>query len=322
MKRFIKCQVTRVDDGTLQKISSEAVTNFGCKGSQLLDYNEEQVDKLLGEEAYVGGELPDSILEKIDKAQSDRSDGQIFFFYGDDFRQQADLFRQYLDSLKDQSLHYEFTECDWEDWNSEWKKHYVPIIIADDLKIIPSWFEVDDSSAIRIHPGMGFGTGTHETTFLCLQFFYDCLERYQKRDRALEVLDLGCGSGILGIAAKKFLAADIIFCDIDKDALDNCVENLQLNFGDGDLIGSVVCSREKLKIKHHFDIIFANILEPVLIEELETITSAAKEGTDLFISGLLEEQAPNIISLYQDREWKLIEKRQKKEWVALYFVKE
>ncbi len=312
-----------LDSSLLEDINRTAFSEFNCGGSQVFDFNEQQVDYLLGSDAYVGGELPEKVLAKIDTAQATEKDSHVFFFYDESAQESATSFCSYLKNLDSEKLVFNIEKKAWEDWNQEWKKHYKPIVVSDRINVFPSWLkDNNDTNKIWINPGMGFGTGTHETTFLCLGFYDSFIEKFSKMDDTLAVLDLGCGSGILGIAAKKFTKCNVDFCDIDTDALDNCVENLALNFIDGELDGSSVCSREKLVKNKRYNFIFANILEPVLIAEQKTILAASLVGTDLIISGLLEEQFLNIVNTYAQDGWKLIEKRDKNGWVALHLNKE
>jgi len=320
-KKFIQVVVNNLTNAEmLADISEQAFAQFNCGGSQVFDFDEQQVDNLLGKEAYVGGELPQSIIDKIDNAHLQENDAHFFFFFTDTFKKDSEGFLDFIKSKSDLTVSSE--EKNWDDWNKEWQKHYHPIIISDLLQVHPAWEKKsnDTSNHIWINPGMGFGTGTHETTFLCLEFFGEMLDLFSKEK--ISVLDLGCGSGILGIAAKKFISCDVDFCDIDLDALDNCVENIKINFEDGQLEGSTVCSRRRFKIIKEYDLIFANILEPVLLEEQKSITALSKIGTELILSGVLDDQYQNIINHYQQDGWKMILKKQKNSWVALHLKKE
>lgn len=319
-KKFIQIMVEDLKDRDLIKeISSTAFKNYNCGGTQVFDFNEMQVDKLLGKEAYVGGELPQSIIDKIDHAQDSEHETHLFFFFEPSYEDDASKFIEYLTKF---NLVAKSETKNWEDWNQEWRKYYKPIIVSDRLQVYPAWErpEGDSSSKIWINPGMGFGTGTHETTFLCLEFYGELIDSLGKGK--LQVLDLGCGSGILGIAAKKFSNCDVNFCDIDKDALDNCVENLNINFEEGSLVGCTVCSRERFESSIKYDLIFANILEPVLLMEQKEIMNVSKTGTELILSGVLEDQYQNIINAYQKDNWKLINKKQKNDWISLHMRKE
>src|SRR5690606_10010880 len=120
-------------------------------------------------------------------------------------------------------------ECPQEDWNAEWKKHYSPIKVNELLEVIPSWkddYVSTTSQKIFINPGMGFGTGSHETTFLCLKLFTEEL----LSNNIETVLDFGCGSGILGLSTFLFFPeARVDFYDIDLEANKNCFDNAEIN---------------------------------------------------------------------------------------------
>ena len=135
----------------------------------------------------------------------------------------------------------------WEDWNSEWRKSFETIDISPRLRVVPEW-ERDNWSnneeALFIYPGMGFGTGNHETTFLCLQFLDEIV--FKRKEIFDTCLDFGCGSGILGIAALKLTKKlSVDFCDLEVEALENCKNNLEINFPNRDLDGSRLVSRER-----------------------------------------------------------------------------
>ena len=167
---------------------------------------------------------------------------------------------------------------------------------------------------------MGFGTGEHETTYLCLKAFED-LRKDQQTSNFSHLLDFGCGSGILGVAAlRKMPGVYCEFCDVDTNALDNCLQNLLLNFTKDELQAQRLVSREKFDPSERpegFDLVFANILESVLLAEKETISSSLAEGGHLIVSGVLTEQIENIVHHYSNLRH--LDTYKKGDWACLVF---
>ena len=154
-----------------------------------------------------------------------------------------------------------------EDWENNWKAYYKPVPVGDRLLIVPEWEQAEAGTReiLRLDPGLIFGTGEHATTKMCLRL----LEKYAQRGKA--VLDLGCGSGILAIAALILGADKAVGCDIDPKAPKVAVENAALNDIGGDrfaVYAGDILTDEKLQKKlekHKYDIILANIVADVII---------------------------------------------------------
>ena len=147
------------------------------------------------------------------------------------------------------------------------------------------------SKKVIINPGMGFGTGGHETTKLCLKL----LNGKKSFDR---VLDLGCGSGVLGLFCELYFGSEVDYVDVDQDAINNCIENRKLNNSAGR--GSAVLRRDF--VSHgYYDLILANILKPVLESEAETIIGSLAKGGEIILSGLLHSQYDELLDFYRNR---------------------
>lgn len=177
------------------------------------------------------------------------------------------------------------------DWLREWMKDYRPIQCGPDLWICPSWQEPPDPAAtiVRLDPGLAFGTGTHPTTLLCLQWLAE-------RDvRDFSVVDYGCGSGILGIAALLRGARKLDAVDIDPQALTATADNGQRN----DLEASRIATWLPKDLPAiEADLVFANILAGPLVELAPVLTALIRPGGYLVLAGLLDFQAEMVKAAY------------------------
>lgn len=203
-----------------------------------------------------------------------------------------------------------------EDWADAWKKHYKPVRLGKNILVRPLWIEEEakpDDIVIALDPGMAFGTGTHPTTQLCLE----ALERMVSP--ALDVLDLGCGSGILSIAAAKLGASKIVGVDIDNLAIDATIENAEKN-GVADKIHCYQGSLENvITSARRFDLVVVNILARIIIPMCEQkLGQTVRPGGRAIFSGIIENQADDVeaalrktglepVARYQQGDWILIE---------------
>lgn len=321
-KNFIEVKVRFAvgDVSQLEEINALAMSDYACDGVQEFSIDEPIVDEILGSRAYSGGDVPEEVIDEVSGVAIDKYLSLVYFFYqSDNAIEDAEIFREYLQT-NEKVIDISLEEKAWEDWNKEWRKFYKPIIVSDDLAIIPEWQKdevtISDENCIYIYPGMGFGTGEHQTTYLCLKLFMDIIGNISKESSCL---DFGCGSGILGIAAIKKLSLSTKFCDIDEQALNNCLQNLDLNFSGQDLSGTSLVSRKKFSSDQEYELVFANILENVLLLEKEELVSSTAKGGYLIVSGLLNHQVENIVNKYT--EFKKIQVISKDDWSAILFEK-
>lgn len=295
---FQLVQVTFQNRQEALQVNEIAISEFTTDGIEEFSINEGLVDAILGTRAYSGGDVPASVIDEVEEETKLREalSYKYYFFSGEIER--AEDFAVYLaENYSDLEVNIE--EKEYSDWNAEWKKHYAPIEVDEDLKVIPEWYKEENykqnNDNIYINPGMGFGTGEHETTFLCLKLFNEIKETIKPKSLCL---DFGCGSGILGIGAIKKAQMFVDFVDIDPAALDNCLTNLKLNFEDEDLNGHRLIIRERFEVEEKYDLVFANILEHVLISEQSTILESLSPNSYLILSGILNEQVENIENKY------------------------
>jgi len=177
------------------------------------------------------------------------------------------------------------------DWERAWMDHYHAMLFGKRLWICPSWQEPVDKTAVNLmlDPGLAFGTGTHPTTSLCLEW----LDETEIQDK--QIIDFGCGSGVLGIAALLLGAKAVLAIDNDPQALVATRENARRNRCEDRL--SVDLPHQKILEK--VDIVLANILAKPLIELAGTLKAALKPGGKIVLSGLLYEQADQVMQAYR-----------------------
>jgi ribosomal protein L11 methyltransferase len=219
-----------------------------------------------------------------------------------------------------------------QNWMEAWKQYYKPILIGQRLLILPAWMEspAPYRVAIKIDPGMAFGTGTHPTTQLCLELtekYFD--DRPQTIDhkassivhRPLSTIDVGCGSGILSIAGIKLGAAKALGVDIDAESITNSRENADTNGVGEELILEVGSVQEILDGKFAFTkapLVVANILAPVIVRLFEAgMANLIEENGSIILSGILFEQEGSVIEAGQAHGLRMNERRQMGDWVAL-----
>ncbi len=194
------------------------------------------------------------------------------------------------------------------DWEREWMDNFHPMQFGQRLWICPSWRDIPDPTAVNVmlDPGLAFGTGTHPTTALCLEWL-DSLQLTQDT-----VVDFGCGSGILGIAALKLGAKRVVGIDIDPQAIEASLENAKRNDVDGMIELYLPADQPELQA----DVVVANILAGPLKELKSVISGYCRSGGRLVLSGLLEEQAEELIAHYQD-EFIMDDAVIKQEWARV-----
>ena len=192
------------------------------------------------------------------------------------------------------------------DWVKSTQTQFSPIRINDKLWIIPTWHKIQDKNAINLilDPGLAFGTGTHPTTHLCLLWLLDNI------NQNLSVLDYGCGSGILGIAAKKIGAKKVIGVDIDNQAIKASKDNSEMNNV------QISWSNTKEKIDFKADLVVANILSSALRVLAPILAEHCITNGKIALSGILESQEDDIKKIYNS--WFDLDPSYKKDgWVLI-----
>lgn len=208
-----------------------------------------------------------------------------------------------------------------ENWMAAWKDHYHPIPIGKKLLILPAWIEQEDMSrvAVKIDPSMAFGTGTHPSTQLCLEL----VEDYTRAGEA--VIDIGCGSGILSIAAVKMGASRALGVDIDAASIKATHENGAAN-GVDELIETGIGSVSEIKSGafslRHAPVVLANILAPILRRLFDAgMADLVSPGGVIILAGILAEQGESVRQAGEAKGLQFVEQRQSGDWVALVMKK-
>jgi ribosomal protein L11 methyltransferase len=211
-------------------------------------------------------------------------------------------------SLFKHGVQYKLEQLEDKDWEREWMDNFHPIRFGKRLWVCPSWRDIPDPAAVNVmlDPGLAFGTGTHPTTALCMEW----LDAQDLSDSL--VVDFGCGSGILGIAALKLGARRVVGIDIDPQAIEASTANAARN----DVAGQIELYLPKDQPKLAADVVVANILAGPLAELSQIISAYVRPGGLLALSGILESQAQSVIDAYSN-EFDFDPVAVKDEWVRL-----
>lgn len=200
-----------------------------------------------------------------------------------------------------------------QDWSKKWKEKWTVTHVTDKIAVVPSWLSYEPKQGeitITLDPGCAFGTGTHQTTQLCMKG----MEKYLKDGD--KMADIGTGSGILAICAMKFGAKSAYGCDNDETVIDVCKENAQIN--------NAKCSFELKtadKLSEKYDFVCANILHNVLAEIMKDLKNIMKDGAKMVLSGILDEKKPIVLDAIEKQDLKIIDTIHQDQWVAFVVEK-
>ena len=274
--------------------------NFDCEGV------------VLAEETYKDLEMI-STTEGTLKIFLKDDDSTTFEDMKYDIENVLDLYREEFQSrgLTDEELgswDFELEEKKTEDWSQKWKEKWDVTHVTDKIAVVPDWIDYkpkENEVIIKLEPGCAFGTGTHQTTQLCMK----ALERYMNKGD--KVADIGMGSGILSILAKKLGATSVYGCDTDDTVIEVAKENAKKNNVEATFeLGSAD------KINDKFDFVCANILHFVLAEIMGDLKNLMKTGALMSLSGILDEKKQMVIDAYEKENLELVEEIHQDQWTS------
>lgn len=207
------------------------------------------------------------------------------------------------------SWNFTIEEKENQDWSKKWKEKWDVTHVTEKISIVPTWIEYtpksEDEIIINLDPGCAFGTGTHQTTQLCMK----ALEKYFKPTQTMA--DIGMGTGILSILAKKMGASEVYGCDIDDTVIEVARENAKLN--------NEICTFElgsADKITKKYDFVCANILHNVLFEIMGDLKNIMKDNAIMSLSGILQEKAPVVLEAIKRENLEILEEIQQDQWTS------
>jgi ribosomal protein L11 methyltransferase len=298
---------------------------------------EDIVSSMLMDLGVEGVQIEDKIpLTQSDKEQMfvdilpdiEEDDGKAYLsFYLEESEETKELLasvREEIESMRSYvdpgTGNIEESETEDVDWINNWKKYFHQFTI-DDVLIIPSWEEVqpedEDKMIIHIDPGTAFGTGMHETTQLCVRQ----IRKYVTPDT--EILDVGCGSGILGMLALKFGAKHSVGTDLDPCAITATHENMQVNGICPEqyevMIGNIIDNKEiQDRVGYEkYDIVAANILADVLVPLTPVILNQLKPGGIYITSGIIDDKEETVVECVKANGLEVLEVNHQGEWVSV-----
>lgn len=283
----------------LEELTGEGVSIYDKKDlkEETWDYKDDSVEADFDEEVilngYVKAEEKDKVLPSLyEKIKEIRSLGMDIG-----------------------SAEMSFSEKESDNWRDVWKKYFKPIDLGK-IVICPEWINYENSqnkTVVRIDPGFAFGTGEHETTSMVLEL----METLDFSEQS--VIDVGCGSGILGITARLLGAEKVLLVDMDSQAVEASFMNAKLNGCEKDV--EIVCADLVSATNGVYDVVLANLTADILALLAKDITRVVRKGTTVILSGILDVKLDKVLSLYESLGFETKETRSKGEWRAVLMVK-
>ena len=314
---WLKVTVTTTSEG-IDPISGRLM-NLGINGIEISD--KDDFTRFL-EENYKYWDYVDEELEKLKEAET-----TITFYLSDGASglEQLSAVRSSLAELKcmDTDSHFGSLEINSDhvkdsDWSEIWKQYFHPIYVGKKIIIKPEWEDLDDTSGrtvFTVNPGMSFGTGSHSSTRFCIEE----LEKYIKNGD--NVLDLGCGSGILSIIALLLGAKDAVAIDIDPNAVDSAYRNLALNNLSKEnyhaFQGDILSDNDLRNTLGSYDVVIANIVADVIIALSKFVRQFMKKNGTFICSGIILERLDEVTDALTAAGLNIIETRLETDWAAI-----
>jgi ribosomal protein L11 methyltransferase len=257
------------------------------------------------------GDFPEPVIEEILKA-----------YFPQDIRSEKRIVavQKYIDSLFEIFPDFEKPSFTTEiisdpNWGEQWKKYFKPLRVSNNIIVKPTWERYTPASrdiVIEIDPGMAFGTGQHASTRMCMEAIEDIIMK-DRSIKAWKVLDVGCGTGILGITAAKMGAQDVICVDIDKKAVEIAGENTAINNVGNSLR---IFNKDATTINEPRNLIIANLTAKLLLKLRVHLTQLLLPEGYMIISGIIEQDAKNIEEQFSADPLTTYKVITEKEWVC------
>lgn len=265
------------------------------KDSRSWDYVEDELVNLMGEDTRVKGYFP----------SDEFSDEKL-----DSIRKRVEQLEEFgLDKGKGIVTTREVND---EDWATAWKQYYKPAKVGDKVVIKPTWEQYEGKAGeviVELDPGMAFGTGTHETTIMCIKL----LEKYLQSGST--VFDVGCGSGILGITAAKLNAKHVVCVDIDEVSCKVTRENAEMNKVQDKL--DIRCGNLLDVVSEKADLIIANIIADIIISFSEDAMKFLNKGGIFISSGIIRDRRDEVLQKLRAEGFNVLEVLEMGEWCAI-----
>lgn len=261
-----------------------------------------------------GLEIAEAALSELPFESFTIEDGVLKAYIQEDLFCEEDFNDMFLWDLPDMEISYEKKIIPQQDWNAVWESNFTPIDVDGKAMVRAPFHKAPDSGIdIIIEPRMSFGTGHHQTTYMMMQHLLSM------DIEGKDVCDMGCGTAVLAILAKKLGGKNVVGIDIDQWAYDNAQDNIQAN-GTPDITvklgGAEALGDEK------FDILLANINRNILLRYMQVYCDAIREGGDLLLSGFYVPDAPVLIEEAARYGFKMVGAIEKDHWTALHLRKE
>ena len=267
-----------------------------------------------------GGSVPEAKGDEYAERKAEQDSIAVIAYYSENgFDQTLDEIKAGLQRLKDVSgadtgsVKLIIDDIEDTDWNANFRKNFTAFRAAGNIIIKPTWESIEaqpDDIIIEMDPGMAFGSGVHETTKMCLEL----LQKYKPAENGWSALDIGCGSGILGIAAAKLGAAKVTSLDYDTVSVDVTRQNAQRN---GVTLDAAKSDLLREAEPYKYDIVLANIIADIIIRLNSSVAGCMAEDAVYIISGIIEDRLDDVLMSLEENGFTICETLAMADWRAL-----